>query len=87
MNLDDPKYRQFAICHEMLDSCKVIRNFDIKTVDPYLEDIRKKKKLFITGEGSSKIFPASHLIYRNLQVKSKFNIVLKGLVFMNERRI
>ncbi len=61
MNLSDSKYSRYSICKEMLETADVVKNFDIESVDPYLE-IAGSKRVLLTGEGSSRIFPAKNAI-------------------------
>lgn len=63
MNLQDAKYNQFALVREMFRTSDIIRNFDFSQTVKMVERIAAKKKLFLTGEGSSRIFPAKSLIY------------------------
>lgn len=65
MNINDQKYNQFFICREMLQTVDVIRNFNPEVSRKYISKIREKGKLFLTGEGSSRLFPAKHLLYQN----------------------
>lgn len=62
MKLTDPKYGQYALCKEMLETVDVIRNFKTKDMSKAVESLKKTGKLFMTGEGSSRIFPAKHTI-------------------------
>lgn len=66
MNLKDTKYSQFSLCREMLETADVIANFDINAVSGFSEPLTKNKSIFLTGEGSSRILPAKHVLY-NLQ--------------------
>lgn len=65
MNLKNKRYNQFALCREMVQSVEVVKNFDSSVVNKYIPRIREKGRLFLTGEGSSRIFPAKHLMYQN----------------------
>lgn len=61
MNLNDAKYSKFALCKEMLETAEVMRNYK----KPSVPEMGDKKSVFLTGEGSSRIFPAKHAIYQN----------------------
>jgi glucosamine--fructose-6-phosphate aminotransferase (isomerizing) len=65
MNLKDSKYNQFELCNEMFETVELVRNFDPNVSQKYISAIRKKQKLFLIGEGSSRLFPANHMIYQN----------------------
>jgi glutamine---fructose-6-phosphate transaminase (isomerizing) len=65
MNLTDERYARFALCQEMFDTIKLVSAFDPLETEGLLEPIRQKRKMFLTGEGSSRLFPAKHLVYQN----------------------
>ena len=67
MNLRDPKYKDFALVQEMLETPEIIRHFDFGQATETAEAIRKAGRLLLTGEGSSRIFPAKNLITTLLQ--------------------
>lgn len=58
------KYNAFALCREMLETPTVIRRFDPSPVTalPVATDT-----VMLSGEGSSRIFPAKHLISQALR--------------------
>lgn len=60
MKLNDKTYNKFALCREMLQTAEVVRHFNAMAVKPITDLARSKKKLLLTGEGSSRIFPAKH---------------------------
>ncbi len=62
----------------MFETVEVIRNFDQEMSKQYVSPIQKKKKLFLSGEGSSRIFPAKHMIYRNSIKNCGININTEG---------
>lgn len=62
MNLQDTKYNQFFLIREMLETGEVIKHLDIEKIISYEQEI-KKERIFFTGEGSSRIFPAKKTIY------------------------
>jgi glucosamine--fructose-6-phosphate aminotransferase (isomerizing) len=57
----------YSLIKEMHETIEIIRSFDSSRVAPWIELIHKKNKLFLTGEGSSRIFPAKNIIARALQ--------------------
>ncbi|MDO5309961.1 MAG: SIS domain-containing protein [Planctomycetia bacterium] len=63
MNLTDPKYKDFALVKEMLETADVVANFDFDQVKPIADMILSAGRVFLTGEGSSRIFPAKSFIY------------------------
>ena len=62
MNLTDPKYKDFALVKEMLETSSVLANFNFDQVKPVADMVRKTGRIFLTGEGSSRIFPAKSFI-------------------------
>lgn len=67
MNLNEEKYSRFALCREMLETPDVIKKFNVSSLTPYVEELSGAQKIFLTGEGSSRIFPAKRAISENLK--------------------
>jgi glucosamine--fructose-6-phosphate aminotransferase (isomerizing) len=67
MNLTNPKYSKFALVREMLETTEVVRKFDPAVAVDFAAKALTKKGLFLTGEGSSRIFPAKRAMYDNLR--------------------
>ena len=63
MNLTDSRYKDFALVKEMLETADVIRNFDFSQTANMAKAIEQTGAVFLTGEGSSRIFPAKSFIY------------------------
>ena len=66
MNLKDQKYAKFYLVQEMMDTVSTIRKFSPEDVATVAASARKTGKLFFTGEGSSRIFPAKNAIRKAL---------------------
>lgn len=64
MNSTDKKYTQYSLAAEMLQTPGVIANFDFTQGAEAEIAIKKLGKVFFTGEGSSRIFPAKHFMYQ-----------------------
>jgi glucosamine--fructose-6-phosphate aminotransferase (isomerizing) len=62
MNLTDAKYTQFGLVRDMLTTADVIAAFDPDQAKDTAASIAKVGRLHLTGEGSSRIFPAKHAI-------------------------
>jgi len=62
MNLQDNKYNKFFLIREMLETGEIIKRLDIKKILSYEKEV-KKERIFFTGEGSSRIFPAKKIMY------------------------
>ena len=63
MNLSDVRYSRFALVQEMLETAEVIRNFDFTQTAHAAKTVQETGRLFLTGEGSSRIFPAKSFMY------------------------
>jgi len=62
MQADTEKYDAFNLCTDMLAAPGVVRGFDPAVAEPIAEGVRQAGKLLLTGEGSSRLFPAKHAI-------------------------
>ncbi len=78
MNSQDKKYTTFALCREMLDTVDVVRNFDPARTSKVAKDIVAVGKLLLTGEGSSRIFPAKNAIRKTLSLGLDLQVVTEG---------
>lgn len=61
MNNKDIKYQKFFLIREMLEVKKVVTVMEPLQIYDFLKHI-KHKKVLLTGEGSSRIFPAKKVI-------------------------
>ena len=66
MNLKDLKYSKYALVQEMMQTVDVIKSFDPNRTRALAEKIQSAGKLFMTGEGSSRILPARNTIRKAL---------------------
>jgi len=66
MNRSDSRYTKFALCREMLETVGVIKGFDPAVTSGVAKDIAAAGRLFCTGEGSSRIFPAKNAMRKLL---------------------
>jgi glutamine---fructose-6-phosphate transaminase (isomerizing) len=62
MNLNDPRYARFALVREMLDTVAVAKGYDPDQTAEVAKEIKAAGRLMLTGEGSSRIFPAKNAI-------------------------
>ena len=75
---NDKKYTQFCLVREMMDTPDIIRTFKLENVNKVIEAIKTKGKLFFTGEGSSRIFPAKNAIYTSMRAGYCLNLATDG---------
>ncbi|MGA2064437.1 MAG: sugar isomerase [Thermoguttaceae bacterium] len=78
MNLKDPKYNGFALVREMLETPSIVGGFDFQAAAEAGEAVRRTGKLFLTGEGSSRIFPAKNLIAQVLELGLPLAVATDG---------
>ncbi len=62
MKIDREPYSQFNLVRDMLAAVDVIRTFDPGMVQPTAAEIAATGRLLLTGEGSSRLFPAKSAI-------------------------
>ncbi|MDZ7317203.1 MAG: SIS domain-containing protein [candidate division KSB1 bacterium] len=67
MKQNDPRYSQFHLVQEMTDVVQVVKNFDPRRTQAVAEKIRAAGRLLLTGEGSSRIFPAKNAVRKSLR--------------------
>jgi len=61
MNLRDNKYNKYFLIKEMLETAEIVKYLNVEKVLSYKKEI-KKERIFFTGEGSSRIFPAKKVM-------------------------
>ncbi len=65
MNSTDTAYTRFALCGEMLATVGLIKDFDASFASGFVDAIGSRTSILLTGEGSSRIFPAKLALYLN----------------------
>lgn len=78
MNSFDTKYTKYALCTEMMQAAEIVRNYDLNVAAPFAKAVLRARNLLLTGEGSSRIFPAKHFRYQLLANGIDFNVVIEG---------
>jgi glutamine---fructose-6-phosphate transaminase (isomerizing) len=78
MNLNEEKYSKYALVREMMETPGIIKSFDPQVSERFVKSIRSKKGLFLTGEGSSRMFPAKRAIYSSLKEKYLMPVITEG---------
>ncbi|OQY34865.1 MAG: hypothetical protein B6241_03005 [Spirochaetaceae bacterium 4572_59] len=72
------KYQKYSLCREMLETADVVADFKLKNLKTFADAVKQAEAVMLTGEGSSRIFPAKHSIYRELQQGMKTPIYTEG---------
>ncbi len=78
MNLTDPRTKCFALVREMMETPRIIETFDFHRSAPAAREIRRAGRLFLTGEGSSRIFPAKNAIYELMRMGASLAVFTDG---------
>src|SRR3989339_483593 len=78
MNLTDSRYSQYALVREMMDTVGVVKGFDSGQTKKAAGEIKSAGRLLLTGEGSSRIFPAKNVIRKSLMWGLAINIFTDG---------
>ncbi|MCL2349347.1 MAG: sugar isomerase [Planctomycetaceae bacterium] len=79
MNTTETKYRNFALVREMFRAPEIIDTFDFtKQAEKITASIKKTGRLFCTGEGSSRIFPAKRFLSSMMQRGHSWQFATEG---------
>jgi len=78
MNLIDDKYSKYALVQEMMDTIAVVKNFDPTQTKNIAAKIQSVGRLMMTGEGSSRIFPAKNAIRKALRWGMDLQVATDG---------
>lgn len=71
---DQEKYTKFALVREMMETPQILADFRLENAQAVVDAIKKTGKLFLTGEGSSRIFPAKNAIAVELRAGNGLHI-------------
>src|SRR5450759_5647870 len=78
MKLSEEKYNKYALVREMMETPEIINSFKPEAAVKFAEAVKKCKGLFLTGEGSSRIFPAKRAIYTSHKKGLTLPVVTEG---------
>jgi glucosamine--fructose-6-phosphate aminotransferase (isomerizing) len=78
MNLHDQRYSRFALVREMLETPRIVGEFDFHAAGDAARAIGDVGRLFLTGEGSSRIFPAKNAICEALRLGAPLQVSTDG---------
>ncbi len=87
MNLTQKKYNKYALVREMMETPRIIRSFRHDVTLPFLPAFKGKKGLMLTGEGSSRLFPAWRAIYSSLKKEYLMPVITEGCTQSLEYRL
>jgi glutamine---fructose-6-phosphate transaminase (isomerizing) len=78
MNLTDSNYSKYALVREMMETVDVVKGFDSSQTADVAREINSVGRLLLSGEGSSRIFPAKNAIRKALNWGLGVNIFTDG---------
>lgn len=78
MNCSEKKYSQYAITTEMMDTVETVKRFNPECTRQIAEQISKVGNVYLTGEGSSRIFPAKNTLRKSKRWGLDLNIQTDG---------
>ncbi len=78
MHLDSEHYSKYALVREMMDTIDVVKGFDVSQTADVAKEIASAGRLFLTGEGSSRIFPAKNAIRKAMTWGLGLQVVTDG---------
>src|SRR3989338_1224045 len=76
--MNNPNCKKFALVREILEVPEIIKNFNAKNLKKPIESLKKTGKLFLAGEGSSRIFPAKHSVFTSLKKNIPLTVHTEG---------
>src|SRR5512133_3046771 len=78
MNLKEEKYSKYALVREMMETPGIVNSFDPEATASFIQGIRRTRGLFLTGEGSSRIFPAKRAISAAMKKNLNMPLLTEG---------
>jgi len=78
MNIKEERYSRYALVREMMETPDIIRSFEPGAATKFADRVKSGKGLFLTGEGSSRIFPAKRAISWALKKNLKIGVITEG---------
>jgi glucosamine--fructose-6-phosphate aminotransferase (isomerizing) len=78
MNSTDNKYSKYALVREMMQTASIVRSYNADAAAEFVSRVKGSKGFFLTGEGSSRIFPAKRAIYTLLKDGFPFIVLTEG---------
>ncbi len=78
MNLKEEKYSKYALVREMMETPGIMRSFKPAVTERFVKSFKSKKGLFLTGEGSSRLFPAKRAIFSSLKKDFLLPVITEG---------
>lgn len=87
MKLTEEKYNKYALVREMMETPAIIKAFKPEAASRFVAPVKKHRGLFLTGEGSSRIFPAKRAIYASHKQGLTIPVVTEGCTQAEEYKL
>ncbi len=78
MNAKDPSQARFNLIREMSETVDLVRRFNSHQADETADRLAQVGRLLLTGEGSSRIFPAKNAIRKSLAWGLDLQVATEG---------
>jgi len=78
MNLKDECYSKYALVQEMMGTIDTVKKFDPSVTKNIASVVNQSQRLYLTGEGSSRIFPAKNAMRKAKRWGLDLNIQTDG---------
>lgn len=75
---NEEKYTKFALVREMMETPEILRSFKLDGAEKAAAQIEQAGKLFLTGEGSSRLFPAKNIMAQAMRDGVDIEISTEG---------
>ncbi|MBL7186570.1 MAG: SIS domain-containing protein [Phycisphaerae bacterium] len=75
---NEEKYTKFALAREMMETPEILRSFKLDGAEKAAAQIEQAGKLFLTGEGSSRLFPAKNIMAQAMRDGVDIEISTEG---------
>ena len=75
---NEEKYTKFSLVREMMETPAILGGFKLDNAEKAVEAIQKTGKIFFTGEGSSRIFPAKNSINSAMRAGYDLAVATEG---------
>jgi len=75
---NEEKYTKFALVREMMETPEILRSFKLDGAEEAAAQIEQAGKLFLTGEGSSRLFPAKNIMAQAMRDGVGIEILTDG---------
>jgi glucosamine--fructose-6-phosphate aminotransferase (isomerizing) len=78
MNIHDARYQPYSLVREMMETAEVVRRFGPSQTAEVAGQVKAAGRLLLTGEGSSRLFPAKNAIRKALTWGLDLQIITEG---------